>query len=45
MRFVENKTQNEIAQALGVSQVHVSRLLAKTLLELRSKLPDVYANG
>ena len=23
MRFVENKTQNEIAQALGVSQVHV----------------------
>ena len=41
MRFVENKTQNEIAQALGVSQVHVSRLLAKTLLELRGKLPDV----
>jgi RNA polymerase sigma-B factor len=45
MRFVENKTQNEIAQALGVSQVHVSRLLAKTLLELRKKLPDVQVPG
>jgi len=45
MRFVENKTQNEIAQALGVSQVHVSRLLAKTLAELRSKLPDVQVSG
>jgi RNA polymerase sigma-B factor len=42
LRFVENKTQNEIAQALGVSQVHVSRLLAKTLMELREKLPDVH---
>lgn len=41
LRFVENKTQNEIAQALGVSQVQVSRLLAKTLLELRGKLPDI----
>ncbi|MFL6164493.1 MAG: SigB/SigF/SigG family RNA polymerase sigma factor [Jatrophihabitantaceae bacterium] len=45
MRFVENKTQNEIAQALGVSQVHVSRLLAKTLQDLRSKLPDVQVPG
>ncbi len=45
LRFVENKTQNEIAQALGVSQVHVSRLLAKTLLELRGKLPDVHVPG
>lgn len=41
LRFVENKTQSEIAQALGVSQVHVSRLLSKTLMELRQKLPDV----
>jgi RNA polymerase sigma-B factor len=43
LRFVENKTQNEIAQALGVSQVHVSRLLARTLMELRAKLPDINA--
>ncbi|HEY0165472.1 MAG TPA: SigB/SigF/SigG family RNA polymerase sigma factor [Jatrophihabitans sp.] len=41
MRFVENKTQTQIAQVLGVSQVHVSRLLSKTLAELRDQLPDV----
>lgn len=43
LRFVENKTQTEIAEVLGISQVHVSRLLAKTLAELREKLPDVDA--
>jgi RNA polymerase sigma-B factor len=42
LRFVENKTQSEIAEVLGVSQVHVSRLLAKTLAELRGKLPDLH---
>jgi RNA polymerase sigma-B factor len=43
LRFVENKTQSEIASVLGISQVHVSRLLARTLAELRQKLPDVNA--
>jgi len=42
LRFVENKTQSEIAQLLGVSQVHVSRLLAKTLAALRDRLPDMH---
>jgi RNA polymerase sigma-B factor len=42
LRFVDNKTQSEIADVLGISQVHVSRLLAKTLAELRNKLPDVH---
>ena len=42
LRFVDNKTQSEIAEVLGISQVHVSRLLAKTLAELRDKLPDVH---
>ncbi|UQX89815.1 SigB/SigF/SigG family RNA polymerase sigma factor [Jatrophihabitans telluris] len=42
LRFVENRTQSEIAKVLGVSQVHVSRLLAKTLGQLREKLPDVH---
>jgi RNA polymerase sigma-B factor len=42
LRFVENKTQSEIAEVLGVSQVHVSRLLAKTLAQLRRQLPDVH---
>ncbi|MCW2541375.1 MAG: SigB/SigF/SigG family polymerase sigma factor [Frankiales bacterium] len=41
LRFVENKTQSEIADVLGVSQVHVSRLLAKTLSQLRGQLPDI----
>lgn len=35
MRFFEERTQSEIAQALGISQMHVSRLLARTLRSLR----------
>lgn len=35
MRFFEEKTQTEIAQELGISQMHVSRLLARTLSGLR----------
>ncbi len=38
MRFFGHKTQTEIAEELGMSQVHVSRLLAKSLLELRGLL-------
>jgi RNA polymerase sigma-B factor len=35
MRFVQGLTQSEIAGAIGVSQMHVSRLLAASLQELR----------
>jgi RNA polymerase sigma-B factor len=35
MRFVEGLTQAEIATTIGVSQMHVSRLLAASLSELR----------
>ncbi|MEU0869747.1 RNA polymerase sigma factor SigF [Nocardia brasiliensis] len=35
MRFFESKTQSEIADVLGVSQMHVSRILSKTLQQLR----------
>ena len=35
MRFVEGLTQSEIAVAVGVSQMHVSRLLSTSLEKLR----------
>ena len=35
MRFVEGLTQSEIAAAVGVSQMHVSRLLSSSLQKLR----------
>ncbi|HWH33921.1 MAG TPA: RNA polymerase sigma factor SigF [Acidimicrobiales bacterium] len=40
LRFYEGKTQSEIAQRLGISQMHVSRLLARSLDRLRD-LADV----
>lgn len=42
MRFYEEMTQQEIADRLGVSQMQVSRLLAKVLGQLRERLaaPD-----
>ena len=38
MRFGECLTQTEIARVLGISQVHVSRLLSMTLERLRTRL-------
>ena len=38
LRFFRNKTQTEIAQEIGVSQMHVSRLLSRTLDQLRVSL-------
>ncbi|MEV5972146.1 RNA polymerase sigma factor SigF [Streptomyces sp. NPDC051921] len=35
LRFVEERTQSEIGARLGVSQMHVSRLLARSLARLR----------
>lgn len=35
MRFVEELTQRQIADRLGISQVHVSRLLSSTVARLR----------
>jgi RNA polymerase sigma-B factor len=37
LRFFEGMTQSEIASRLGISQVHVSRLLARSLAQLRQQ--------
>jgi RNA polymerase sigma-B factor len=37
LRFFENMTQTQIAQRLGISQMHVSRLLARSLATLRER--------
>ena len=38
LRFYESMTQSQIAARLGISQMHVSRLLARSLAQLRSHL-------
>ena len=40
MRFYGNLTQTEIGDRLGISQMHVSRLLARALTHLRRRLLD-----
>jgi RNA polymerase sigma-B factor len=38
LRFFAGMTQSQIAQQIGLSQMHVSRLLARTLARLRAEL-------
>jgi RNA polymerase sigma-B factor len=40
LRFVEDLTQSEIADRVGVSQMHVSRILRSILDQLRSAIPE-----
>ncbi|MGI8645551.1 MAG: sigma-70 family RNA polymerase sigma factor, partial [Nocardioides sp.] len=40
LRFFKNMTQSQIAAEIGVSQMHVSRLLTRTLDSLRASLED-----
>ncbi|MGH2808297.1 MAG: RNA polymerase sigma factor SigF [Actinomycetota bacterium] len=40
LRFFKGLTQSEIADRLGISQMHVSRLLNRTLAQLREALED-----
>jgi RNA polymerase sigma-B factor len=40
LRFYGNQTQSQIATQLGISQMHESRLLARTLTQLREQLTD-----
>ena len=45
LRFYEGLTQSEIGARLGISQMHVSRLLARSLQDLREGAtdPEVFA--
>lgn len=45
MRFFEHLTQTQIAERVGLSQMHVSRLLARTLEQLRRQLADPVPAG
>jgi RNA polymerase sigma-B factor len=40
LRFFGNMTQTQIAERVGISQMHVSRLLAQTLAQLRTQLTE-----
>jgi RNA polymerase sigma-B factor len=40
LRFFKNMTQSQIAAEIGVSQMHVSRLLSRTLEQLRTSLEE-----
>lgn len=39
-RFFEGRTQTEIAESVGISQMHVSRLLRSSIRELHAMLTD-----
>ncbi len=41
LRFNEGKTQTEIADVIGVSQMHVSRLLRRALEDLKRRLNEM----
>jgi RNA polymerase sigma-B factor len=38
MRFEDGMTQSQIAERVGVSQMHVSRLIRKSIDQLRDEL-------
>ena len=40
LRFYGNMTQDQIGQRMGISQMHVSRLLARALSYLRERITD-----
>ena len=40
LRFFQGKTQSEIAERMGISQMHVSRLLARSLAKLRGSAEE-----
>ncbi len=45
LRFFKGMTQTQIAAELGISQMHVSRLLSATLRQLRERLGPLESSG
>jgi RNA polymerase sigma-B factor len=45
LRYFEERTQSEIAESVGLSQVHVSRLLRAAVARLRARMPDTDDRG
>ncbi|WP_094295386.1 SigB/SigF/SigG family RNA polymerase sigma factor [Mycobacterium neumannii] len=45
LRFFESMTQTQIAERMGYSQMHVSRLLAQALRRLREQVREPGTNG
>ncbi len=45
LRFFESMTQTQIAERMGYSQMHVSRLLAQALRRLREQVRDPGVNA
>lgn len=45
MRFFDEMSQSQIAQRLGISQMHVSRLLTRTLGDLHTQLTAAETTG
>lgn len=41
LRFFEDRSQAEIAEAMGISQMHVSRLLRRSIELMRQAVPDI----
>ena len=45
LRFYENRSQTEIAEMVGISQMHVSRLLRQAVDQLRSAIDELPLEG
>jgi RNA polymerase sigma-B factor len=45
LRFFEGLTQSEIARRLGISQMQVSRLLTRSVSQLRSLAKETGSQG
>ena len=45
LRFFEGLTQSEIAARVGISQMHVSRLLRRALVTMQGRLEESVLEG